>query len=65
MTAPSSSPARRPAATHFFAWRSGRKPLFGRPCRILEDAGRNVLVEFTDDGSRELVPRRALKRVEP
>ena len=56
-------PLSRPA-THFYAWRSGRKPLYGRPCRILEDAGRNVLVEFTD-GSRELVPRRALRRIVP
>ena len=54
-----------PAATHYYAWRSGRKPLYGRRCRILEDAGRNVLVEFTDDGQRELVSRRAVRRITP
>lgn len=55
-------------ATHYYAWRTekNRKALFGRPCRILAASGRNsLLVEFTDDGQREVVSRRAVRRILP
>jgi hypothetical protein len=41
-----------------------RAALRGRPCRLLA-SGRlaSCLVEFVDDGSREVVSRRALRQV--
>lgn len=50
--------------THVYAWRNNEKraALFGRPCRVVA-RGRmgSVLIEF-EDGRREVVSRRALRR---
>lgn len=51
--------------THYYAWRNNAKRalLYKRPCRIIA-AGKlgSVLVEF-EDGGREVVSRRALRRL--
>ena len=49
-----------------YSWRKARKPeLFGRHCRIVVVGKRmnSVLVEF-EDGQREAVSRRALRKAE-
>ena len=50
-----------------YAWRLARKPeLYGRLCRIVIVGKRmnSVLVEF-EDGQREVVSRRALRKEKP
>ena len=51
--------------THYYAWRNNEKRarLYKRPCHIVA-SGRmgSVLIEF-DDGGREVVSRRALRRL--
>lgn len=51
--------------THTYAWRNNEKRarLFKRPCRIVA-AGKlgSVMIEF-EDGGREIVSRRALRRL--
>ena len=49
-----------------FAWRNGdkRRTLYGRTCRILATGALgSALVEFRDSGQREIVSRRALRRI--
>ena len=49
-----------------FNWRnnSKRAALFGRLCRIVHGGGMNsILIEFMDTGQREVVSRRALRKV--
>ena len=49
--------------TYVYSWKSFRKPLYGRPCRILATGGLgSALVYFTDTGQKEIVSRRALRR---
>jgi len=53
------------APTHIFAWGNNdkRATLKGRPLRIVASgAKQSCLVEFTDNGQREVVSRRALRR---
>lgn len=56
----------RSVVTHIFAWGNNpkRATLKGRACRVLVKARTmgSVLVEF-DDGQREVVSRRALRRM--
>ncbi len=50
--------------THFYAWRNNEKrtTLFKRPCRVLaRGTMSSVLIEF-ENGNREVVSRRALRR---
>lgn len=50
--------------THIYAWRNNEKraTLFGRQCRVVARGKMgSVLIEF-EDGSREVVSRRALRR---
>lgn len=52
-------------ATHRFAWRNNprRAQLYGQRCRILASGSLgSVLVEW-ENGSRDIVSRRALRRV--
>lgn len=49
---------------HVFAWGNNpkRETLKGRPCVVLAEGRMNsVLVEFLDDGQKEIVSRRALR----
>lgn len=51
--------------THRYAWRNNakRKTLYGRWCRIICSGAMNsVLIEF-ENGQREIVSRRALRRI--
>lgn len=53
-------------ATHVFAWGNNdkRATLKGRPIRIVASgAKQSCLVEFLDNGQREVVSRRALRKV--
>jgi len=49
-----------------YAWRNNekRRTLYGRRCRVLHRGRANsALVEFTDNGQREVISRNALRRV--
>ncbi len=49
-----------------YAWRnnSKRAALYGRACRVLvRGAFNSALIEFADNGQREVVSRNALRRV--
>lgn len=50
--------------THRYAWRKNRRPeLFGRMCRVVASGKLgSVLVEWLD-GGRDVVSRRALRKV--
>lgn len=51
--------------TYRYAWRNNRKreTLFGRLCRVVARGKMNsALVEFTDNGQREVVSRNALRK---
>jgi hypothetical protein len=53
-------------ATHVFAWGNNgkRATLKNRPLRIITSgAKQSCLVEFTDNGQREVVSRRSLRKV--
>jgi hypothetical protein len=52
--------------THVYAWRNNEKraTLYGRKCRILARTPnrRSLVIEF-EDGQREIVSRRAVRRI--
>jgi len=50
---------------HYYAWRSVRRDLYRRRCQILAAGRRYALVEFDDNGQREVLLRRSLKRITP
>lgn len=55
----------RIVATHFYSWGNNpkRQTLKGRPCRVLaRGTMRSVLVEF-ENGQKEVVSIRALRRI--
>ena len=50
--------------SHYYAWKNNEKRtrLFRQPCRVVARGSMNsVLIEF-EDGGREVVSRRALRR---
>lgn len=52
--------------TYRYAWRNNgkRKTLCGRVCRVVARSAMNsALVEFTDNGQREVVSRNALRKI--
>lgn len=52
--------------TYRYAWKnnSKRATLFSRRCRVLVRGKMNsALVEFVDDGQREIISRNALRKV--
>lgn len=54
--------------TYRYAWKnnSKRKTLYGRECRVVVRSAMNsALVEFTDNGQREVVSRYALRKSKP
>ena len=53
------------AARYVYRWKNNakRRTLRGRECRVLARGRMNsALVEFVDDGQREVVSRNALRR---
>ena len=51
--------------THTYGWKNNerRAAMFGRPCRVVvRGAMGSVMVEF-EDGQREIISRRALRRL--
>jgi hypothetical protein len=56
------------ASTYVYAWGNNpkRATLKGRKCRLVASGTFNsCLVEFVDNGQREVVSRRALQRMSP
>jgi hypothetical protein len=53
--------------TYVFAWKNNpkREQLHGRRCRVLHRGRPNsALVEFTDNGQREVISRNALRKID-
>jgi hypothetical protein len=51
---------------YIYAWgnNSKRATMKGRTCRLLASGAKgSVLIEFTDNGQREITSRRALRKV--
>ena len=51
--------------THYYAWRNNEKrvTMYGRPCRIVARGTMNsIMIEF-EDGQREIVSRRSVRRL--
>lgn len=54
-----------PSPTHRYTWRKGRRPeLYGRLCRVLVALRMNSVIVEWEDGMRDVVSRRALRKVE-
>lgn len=52
--------------TYLYRWKNNpkRASLYGRACRVLARGALNsALVEFTDNGQREIISRNALKKI--
>lgn len=55
------------ADVYRFAWKNNdkRATLYGRACRVVARGRMNsVLIEFTDNGQREVVSRYAVRKVQ-
>lgn len=53
------------AYPYIYSWRnnSKREIMFGRLCRVVERSAKNsALIEFADNGQREVVSRNAIRR---
>jgi hypothetical protein len=55
------------AYPYIYAWRnnSKRETMYGRLCRVVERSAKNsALIEFADNGQREVVSRNSLRKAE-
>ena len=51
--------------THRYTWRKHRRPeLYGRRCRIVCHGARNSVCVEWEDGTRDIVSRRALRKID-